>query len=373
MTSFLRQRSSLLILGGLVLAVLLSAWLSAGDQRSGALDPQNNGPDGAQALAQVLGDQGVEVDVVRDADALDDADTTGATVLVTSTQDLGRSTARRLVSATSAANLIVVDPAADLVDLLGRQDAEPTPYLPDGPLAAQCADTRLTGLELEVDLATSYAPVDAGCFAATDGGVVFAPQEDRLAFFGAGGALSNDQITRADNAAVALRLLGSTDRLVWYVPDLADLQAGDEVGVGSLLPRWLTPALWLTGLTILALALWRGRRLGALVREPLPVVVKAIETTESRARLYRKARDRRHAAAALRSAAQRRAATRLGLARGTDEAQVISEIARHTGHAEADIARVLSQLAQAPTTDTELNTLARQLASLDERLREAPR
>ncbi len=36
--------------------------------------------------------------------------------------------------------------------------------------------------------------------------------------FGADQALTNDQILRADNAAVALRLLGQDDRLVWYVP-----------------------------------------------------------------------------------------------------------------------------------------------------------
>ena len=38
-----------------------------------------------------------------------------------------------------------------------------------------------------------------------------------------------------------------------------------------------------------SLALWRGRRLGPVVDEPLPVVVRAAETTEGRARLYRRA------------------------------------------------------------------------------------
>ncbi len=59
--------------------------------------------------------------------------------------------------------------------------------------------------------------------------------------------------------------------------------------------------------------LWRGRRLGPLATEPLPVVVKAIETTRSRGRLYRKSGDRAHAADALRSATRARAATRLRL------------------------------------------------------------
>ena len=57
------------------------------------------------------------------------------------------------------------------------------------------------------------------------------------------------------------------------------------------------PGLWIAGATVVALLLWRVRRLGPLVTEPLPVIVKAIETARSRGRLYRKAGDRAHAAA----------------------------------------------------------------------------
>ena len=61
--------------------------------------------------------------------------------------------------------------------------------------------------------------------------------------FGADQALTNDQILRADNAAVALRLLGQDERLVWYVPSLDDLVGDDGVSLQSLLPRWIRPAL----------------------------------------------------------------------------------------------------------------------------------
>jgi hypothetical protein len=63
------------------------------------------------------------------------------------------------------------------------------------------------------------------------------------------------------------------------------------------------------------LALWRGRRLGPVVEEPLPVVVRAAETVEGRSRLYRKAGARDVAAEALRRAAVRRLGTALGLPR----------------------------------------------------------
>ena len=67
----------------------------------------------------------------------------------------------------------------------------------------------------------------------------------------------------------------------------------DQGGLGLGLVQMLV--------AVAVLALWRARRLGRVVEEPLPVVVKAIETTQRRGRLDRKARDRQHAAAALRT------------------------------------------------------------------------
>ena len=78
----------------------LTAWLGRQDQSyAGALDPANPDGDGAQALARVLGGQGVSVDVVRSADAFDRATTDASTlVVVTGSDRLGRSTTRRLLA-----------------------------------------------------------------------------------------------------------------------------------------------------------------------------------------------------------------------------------------------------------------------------------
>jgi Domain of unknown function (DUF4350) len=367
-----RNRAWVLIILGLLVATAVSAWVTSGNVKyPGSLDPQNPRTTGAQALAQVLGDQGVDVEIVRSADSLEAASVSGATILVTSTEQLGASTAQRLVEHAGSADLVVVQPGPDLVELLGY-DGLPVTVQPDGAVSAQCADARLSGLQIEVEFADSYPPVDAGCFPEEDG-VLYAPQDDRVAFLGAGDLLSNDQITRADNAAVALRLLGRQDHLVWYVPDLSDLRAGDEVGIGALLPRWLEPALWLGGLVLLALVIWRGRRLGPLVTEPLPVVVKAIETTQSRGRLYRKVRDRSHAAGALRAAARTRAAERLRLPRNLDERSLMQEVSRHTGRSLDEVYVVLSDMGSTAATDKDLSILAGRLAELDDQLRKAPR
>ncbi|MCZ9344899.1 DUF4350 domain-containing protein, partial [Streptomyces sp. TRM76130] len=82
----------------------------------------------------------------------------------------------------------------------------------------------------------------------------------------------------------------SRPHLVWYLPSLSDTTAPDdgERGLFDLLPAgWLWGALQLF-LAAAVAALWRARRLGPLVPEELPVAVRASETVEGRARLYRK-------------------------------------------------------------------------------------
>jgi hypothetical protein len=106
-----------------------------------------------------------------------------------------------------------------------------------------------------------------------------------------------------------------------------------------------------------------------LSTEPLPVVVKAIETTRSRGRLYRKAQDRSHAADALRAAARARAAERLGLGAGHDESALIRDLARHVGRPESDIADLIGTRASTPGSDRDLIALARTLTELDREAR----
>jgi hypothetical protein len=117
-----------------------------------------------------------------------------------------------------------------------------------------------------------------------------------------------------------------------------------------------------------ATAWWRGRRLGPLAVEPLPVAVRAIETTHGRGRLYRRSGDRAHAAQALRQAGRTSAEHHLRLpASGTDV--LVREVARRTGRAEHDVARLLAEQAPAPRSDDELTRLASDLAQLDREVR----
>ncbi|HET7305402.1 MAG TPA: DUF4350 domain-containing protein [Segeticoccus sp.] len=372
----------------LVVAAVLTL-IALGQQRStSALDPDTVGRDGTHALVEVLRDHGVDVDVVRSQQALQDADVgAGTTVLVTRASALSAHTADEGRRATSAADRVVLlEPGrAAIRGFALPVETGPSTYQ---PTTAHCAtgdvrrDDRITGTR------TTYLPhdgVDADvCFPGpqTDRGdrggtVVTLPataDRPRAVLLGSNDLLTNDTITDADHAGVAVRTLGHSERLVWYVATVDDISADDPTAVSTIVPAWLTPALLLGGSAVLVLILWRGRRLGRLVTEPLPVVVRATETTESRGRLYRRARDRSRAVAVLQAATRRRLAARLGLPGGTRPEELASAVAGATGRHTDEVARLLGRAG--PTDpppqvadDATMLDLAGKLAQLEEEVR----
>jgi Domain of unknown function (DUF4350) len=366
-----RHRSTFAVLLGAGLAVAVAIVLGAGTSNNTAMDPGNPGPGGTRALAQVLGQDGVEVTVARDAAAFDRARVDGnTTVVVVQPAYLGQSTIRRLLDHSRVADrVVVVDAGPGFVEALGLDD-DPGGVRVGRGRAAHCDDPLFSGLTIEVDSAVAYA--HGSCFRGAFGGLVDEPADGpaaNLVLFGAGQALTNDQVLRADNAAVALRLLGQQDRLVWYQPSLDDLVGSDGVSVRSLLPPWLVPGLWLGAAALISLVVWRGRRLGALATEPLPVVVRASETTRSLGRLYRRSGDRAHAAEALRHAARQQLAERLRLGSAAPADVVVREAARRAGRDEGAVRALLGPEGAVPSTDRDLVTLATDLDQLDREVR----
>lgn len=387
-----RHRAMLLVGLGFALAVALAV-VTNGPARTGEpLDPDNPGPEGTRALARVLDDQGVEVQVARGLEELEATEVgAGDTLVVSSTDLLGEGVVARLREHAGQARIVLVEPtglAASLFDV-GLESENALPEGDTDGWEASCDLAGLEGLRVDVDDATTYldpgatSPPDEACFPADGAGGpgALVVEREGVVLLGAGQALTNDQVLRADNAAVALRLLGGDPRLVWFVPRLDDLGAQEAVGIGELLPPWIRPGLWVLALAALALLVWRARRLGPLATEPLPVVVKAVETTLSRGRLYRRAGDRAHAATALRTATRRRLAARLGLDRreaaapsaaspgGADHDALARRVAEHTGREAAAVAALLGAGATAPTTDRQLVQLATDLATLEEEVR----
>jgi hypothetical protein len=364
-----RHRTSLVVAAAAVAAVVVVLLVGDRPATSTPLDPDNPGGQGARAVARVLADEGVDVRIVRGADALDREELgESTTVLVTSTYLLGQSTTQWLLAGLSGADLVVAEPEPGVLGALGL-DVQSWTVTPGGDRAAQCSDPLLTGLEVRVDVATEYATA-SGCFSGEHGHLVARPR-DGVVLLGASPLLSNDQVLRADNAAVALRVLGQHERLVWYVPEVGDLVGDDGVSLRTLLPEWVLPGLWVVGAAAVALLLWRVRRLGPLVTEPLPVTVKAIETARSRGRLYRKAGDRGHAATALRRATRRTLAARLHLPlSAADDLETLArDVSGHTGRPLAEVHALLADDTPPPAGDDDLISLARDLAALEREVR----
>jgi hypothetical protein len=110
-------------------------------------------------------------------------------------------------------------------------------------------------------------------------------------------------------------------------------------------------------------ALWRMRRLGPLIPEPLPVVVRACETVEGHGRLYRSRRARDRAAAALRGAALGRITIRLGLPRDAPPDVACQELASRTGREADEIRAIL--FGPVPRDDAALVQLTTDLDALE--------
>ena len=116
-------------------------------------------------------------------------------------------------------------------------------------------------------------------------------------------------------------------------------------------------------------ALWKARRLGPLVAENLPVVVRASETVEGRGRLYRSRRARDRAAAALRTATLQRLAPRLGLSSQATPSAVVGAVVARTGGDPVTVHHTL--FGPPPSTDTDLVDLAHALDDIERQVAHA--
>jgi hypothetical protein len=112
-----------------------------------------------------------------------------------------------------------------------------------------------------------------------------------------------------------------------------------------------------------AAAIWRGRRFGPLVVEKLPVVVRAGETMEGRARLYQRSSSRLRAIDGLRIGAVTRLAAHAGLPRTASVTDVVDTVAALTGRDRSNVRGIL--LDAVPHSDADLVWLSDQLLDLE--------
>lgn len=314
-------RGSVLIGLLVVLVGVFAALMTGGGGQARHLDPDDTSLVGGKALAQLLRDRGVQVDR---------ADSAGRA------EELGRESGRLLLVSTG-------NGYSD--DDLRRLAAIPGPRLVVGvhpPLTPGISAERLAmrtrSREPGCDLAAARLAgsvfiggagfVGADCY---DGALA---RQGAVTAVGSGEFMTNLRLAEDGNAALALNLLDGVRAVTWLVeaPPSGELAGPEGKTLGELMPPSIPWAVLMAVLAVLVTAFWRGRRLGPVVTEQLPVVVRAAETVEGRGRLYRARRARGRAADALRAGALDRIVPRLGLASGAGREAVVSAIAVRTGH-----------------------------------------
>lgn len=375
----LQWRRFWLVVGSVFLLGTLAIFVLGilGSRSSAALAVDNPGPTGAMAAVQVLHNQGVTVQATDSLEAtlsgIRNAGSGQTTVLLYDPQSLLDKTGLRRLAA-AAGPLVLVQPGpSTLKGVTASITAAGT--VPDSssgsPVRADCkyADATVAGqidagngqmyrgpiMCFPVPMAGTPVPL-SGLFAATVDG--------RTVVLGNSAILSNDRLASNGNAALVLRTLGKTPRLLWYTPSLKDVPtSAAPKDLSQLTPQWVVPTgIWLLIVACLGM-LWKGRRDGPLVPEPLPVVVKATETVAGRARLYQDARATHTAAANLRAGTLVRLAKHFRLGPTASAQEVVQAAARHGNRPAGELADIL--IHARPATDASLLRWAQDLDSLE--------
>lgn len=363
---------------GLVLVLLVTVTLARPATSSTPLSISNPGPTGARALAEILRDQGVRVEEVTTlAEAYRQLDG-GGTLVIASYVFLEDHQVSSI--ADHAGDIVWIDPDANTLDAIDPGlSAEPATG-GAGSLVAGCdapaaiASGSLTGVDATLHADAEHA---VSCF--TDGygsAYVMLERDDArpVHVLADAGIVSNAGLATDGAAALALWTTGHAEHVVWYMGgELDDTVFGeDQAGSTYFTPRtppWLVAGGVAAAITALVAAAWQGRRMGRLVTEPLPVIVRASEATRGRGRLYERGRARGHALAALRAGAAARMAGRLSLPRSAPRGALVSAIAAHTDRDGAEIDLLL--YGPPPADDHDMLDLLARLDSLEDEVHRA--
>jgi hypothetical protein len=352
----------LLMLTVLCAVAAISTYLTA-PRPGGEMDPASTGPKGAHALVALLRDHGVDVVVADNVADVEKAAGPDTLILVAHTQYLTDDTLLHRLAKTPGA-LLLVEPTS-------HARAVFAPGIRGGGSSAQDSkpDCALRAADragpVEFGPTNTYTPVAGLAATSCYGGALVRYREDMrtVTLVGSTEFMTNGGLTRAGNAALAMNLAGERARLIWYAPQRPEGHSSSSGTIMDLIPDNVSWMIWQLGLTVILVALWKGRRIGPLVAEELPVVVRASETVEGRGRLYRSRRARDRAADALRSATLQRLIPRLGLSAGTSPPAVTTTVAQRSGTDPDTVWHAL--FGPPPATDTDLLHLARMLDHIE--------
>jgi len=355
----------LLALVAICAVAAIATYLTA-PRPGGHMDPDSTGPTGAHALVALLREGGVNVVVANSVDEAVNAARPGTGLLFAQTQRVTNESLLQRLAGTPS-DLLLVEPTsharAALAPGIRNSGASVLDTKPD------CA-LREANQAGSVDFGPSNAfdAVGDRTVSSCYGGALVRYRDGQrmVTVVGSTDFMTNGGLLRAGNAALAMNLAGRHPRLVWYAPQHIEGDSSGSAKIFDLIPAnvtWIVVQLWLA---VMLIALWKGRRLGPLVAEDLPVVVRASETVEGRGRLYRSRRARDRAAQALRTATLQRMLPRLGLGVNTPAPAVVNAIAQRSRSDPESLRHVL--FGPPPATDADLIQLARALDDIERQI-----
>jgi hypothetical protein len=363
-----RWRTARWVLLALVVIVglaTLSTYLTA-PRPGGAMDPESTSPEGARALVTILRERGVDVIAAGDVAAVERAARPDTLILVAQTfYLLDGDLVRRL--AVLPGDRLLVEPASRTREELAPQiRVEGATTLGDTRPDCDLREATRAG-EVQMGLSDAYDAAGNVPVTRCYGGALVRYRADgrEVTVVSTGDFMTNSGLLKDGNAALAMNLAGSHSRVIWYAPQHSE--GGGETGGGASIFDFIPPHVkWIVlqlCLGVALLAVWKGRRIGPLVAEQLPVVVRASETVEGRGRLYRSRRARDRAAEALRTATLQRMTPRLGLGHDAEPPAVAQGVAERCGLNPQAVAHTL--FGPPPASDTDLVNLAHELDNIE--------
>jgi hypothetical protein len=329
---------------------------------------RNKEGDGARALAQVLGDHGISVREVNAQQAASVDENTTLVVIFPS-----RMTDSMAQAIETRANVVYVgleeDHGSHSVYLQGlRSNRE---YSSKTWLTPGCSSEiagRTQHLQASDYVLSGPASGWQLCFSDDGKSYAYAERSDSgrfRALIPDSLRLRNRAISEGGNAALAINTIGRTPKVAWYSPTRTDTPTG--VSQDQMLTSpYLMPAFLMIIAACLLAGLARGRRLGPLTSERLPIEVPASETLIGKARLMRSQRAYEHAAQALRSSTASRIATALGVAHTADR-EALTHAMEQRGLPASRCSALL--WGPPPTSEKALIRLANDLDALEKEIR----
>lgn len=355
----------LLALLVIVAVAAIGTYLTA-PRKGGRMDADSTAPEGAHALTALLRDRGIDVVVARNIDDVEKAARPDSLLLVAESFFLvSDDIVHRLADVPG--DRLLVEPVTTLREVLAPAIRVTSDNTMGGDPGCDLPEAVRAG-SVEFGPSPTYqAAADTPVTRCYDGAVVRYHDGDRTVTAVAGSDfMTNTGLLKEGNAALAMNLAGQQRRLIWYAPQRIEGEKSRATDIADLIPDNVVWMILQLAVVVVLMAWWRGRRLGPLIAENLPVVVRASETVEGRGALYRSRRARDRAADALRTAALQRMVPRLGLGSTADPSAVVGAVAERSRESHDAVQHTL--YGPPPVTDTDLVNLARELDDIERKV-----